>query len=131
MWTRDALEQGWWRWQWQVGWVVMVMQARRLAHEGREARAVGQEQAGLVAQVRALVSVLVLERAQVSEGGLAQVLLEVEAQEVAVQGTVLRAVGLELAVVALQVQVLERLQVVARARVQALESELVLVQALV
>ena len=53
------------------------------------------------------------------------------AEVVVVQGTVLRAVGLELAVVALQVQVLERLQVVARARVQALESELVLVQALV
>ena len=109
---RDAIEQG--RWQWQVGWVVMVMQARRLAHEGREARAVGQEQAGLVAQVRALVSVLVLERAQVSEGGLAQVLLEVEAQEVAVQGTVLRAV--ELAVVVLQVQ--------GRGRERALESAL-------
>ena len=112
---RDALEQG--RWQWQVGWVVMVMvsvvQARRLAHEEREARAVGQEQAGWVAQVRALVSVLVLERAQV--------LLETEAQE----GEVLLAVELGLAVmVALQVPGREREQAVWRPLVQALESAL-------
>ena len=117
---RDALEQG--RWQWQVGWVVVVMvmmsmvQARRVAHEGREGRegrAVGQEQAGLVAQVRALVSVLVLERAQV--------LLETEAQE----GEVLLAVELGLAVmVALQVPGREREQAVWRPLVQALESAL-------
>ena len=98
---RDALELG--RWQWQVGWVLVVsaVLARRLAHGGRE-------------------------WALVSERGLAQVLPEPEAQEVAVMaaaevvvlGAVLRAVELGLAVVALQVLGRER------ALVQALESAL-------
>ena len=88
---RDALELG--RWQWQVGWVLVVsaVLARRLAHGGRE-------------------------WALVSERGLAQVLPEPEAQEVAVMaaaevvvlGAVLRAVELGLAVVALQVPGRER-----------------------
>ena len=92
---RDALEQGQRRWQWWVGWVVMVslVQARRLVREEWEAQAVRQEQAGWVA------------RARVSGRGLAQVLpqaLEVAvmaAAVVLVQGTAVRAVELGLAVV--------------------------------